>query len=378
MKVLHLTGTLRTGGAETMLAKLLQARAPSHDALVVSLTGDGPIGERIRALGLRTELVGMRRGIPDPRGIAAVARLLRRYRPDVVQTWIYHSDLIGGLAAQISGRPPVVWNIRNAELPASSNKVTTRATLKACALLSKWLPRRIVTCSQRARDVHVAAGYDAERMVVIPNGFDLASFSPPTQEQRNAVRHEIGIPADALVVGMVARYDPMKDFQNFARAAGFLTRAEPRAHFVLCGDGITEENRELLAWLRDAGVLDRTKLLGRRGDVNRILRALDLFTLSSVSEGFPNALGEAMAAAVACVTTDVGDCKMILGDAGRVVPPRDPDALFKAWHDVIALGPTQRAELGTAGRRRVASSYSIDGVAVQFAAMYSQIIQECR
>ena len=246
---------------------------------------------------------------------------IRRFRPDVVQTWMYHSDLIGGLAALLAGRPPVIWGIRNAGLDPASSKWTTRRTRDLCALLSDRLPARIVSCSERGTQDHVRAGYSASRMVFIPNGFDLERFEP-RPGHRDEFRREIDVPADAALVGMVARFHPAKDFPNFARAAAQAARDRPETWFVLCGDGVTSENQELTTWLREAGVLGRTRLLGRRNDVARVLSALDVFTLSSATEGFPNALGEAMAAGLPCVTTDAGDCSSILGDAGIVVAPR--------------------------------------------------------
>ncbi len=374
MRILHVISSLGVGGAETMLAKVLGQTAKEHEARVISLTQDGPIGERIRALGVATVSLGMRRGVPDPRGVIAVVREIRNYRPDIVQTWMYHADLIGGIAALAAGRRPVIWGLRNSELEVATSKWTTRRTLQLCALLSRWVPVRIVSCSHRARDFHIAQGYDAARMVVISNGFDLSSFAP-MPDARDEVRRELGIASDAIVIGMVARYHPMKDFRTFARAANLIVRAQPKAEFVLCGEGLTRENSELRAWIEDAGVLDRTHLLGRRTDVARVMSALDLFTLSSLSEGFPNALGEAMACAVPCVTTDVGDCAFILGDAGCVVPAQDPDALAEGWNQILELPLERRADLARRGRERIASNFSIETVASEYAKVYRGVLR---
>jgi glycosyltransferase involved in cell wall biosynthesis len=152
-----------------------------------------------------------------------------------------------------------------------------------------------------------------------------------------------------------------------------IAAAEPRSWFVLCGDGVTTDNGELIASLREAGVLERTRLLGRRGDVGRVLSALDVFTLSSLSEGFPNALGEAMACGVPCVTTDVGDCGWILGDAGRTVPARAPGALASAWLDVLCLDTAGRAALGARGRARVAADFSIETIAARYRDLHRRV-----
>jgi len=372
MKVLHVITGFTQGGAETMLAKLLGALRGQVQTRVVSLTGDGPIGERIRALGVETVALGMRRGVPDPRAILALARQMRGYRPDVVQTWLYHADLLGGLASLLAGRPPVLWGIRNADLDETTAKWSTLQTLRACAWLSHRLPARIVSCSERAREFHVARGYDAGKMVVIPNGFDLVAFAP-RPEAREEVRRELGIPLEAPMVGMVARYHPMKDFGNFAQAAGLLARELPAVRFLLCGDGVTPENAELCGWLRAAGALERTHLLGRRDDVPRLLAALDLFTLSSATEGFPNALGEAMACGVPCVATDVGDSGYVLGDAGSIVPPRDHRALARGWRETLARSAQAPLAAGARGRSRILDHFGLRAVSERFLDLYGEV-----
>jgi glycosyltransferase involved in cell wall biosynthesis len=373
VRVLHVISGLDVGGAQTMLAKLLRSTASRTEARVVSLTGDGPAADSIRALGVEVVSLEMRRGVPDPRGIVALAREMRRFRPDVVQTWMYHADLVGGLASLMAGRPPVIWGIRNADLDEDTARWTTRQTLRVCALLSGALPARIVSCSERARDFHVARGYRADKMVVIPNGFDLDDFRPDAAA-RAAVRRELALAPGAPVVGMVARYHPMKDFETFARAAGLASRDLPGLRFVLCGEGVTPDNVELTGWLGRAGVLERTALLGRREDVRRILVALDLFTLSSASEGFPNALGEAMACGVPCVVTDAGDARWIVGEAGRVVPVRSPEALAAAWRGVLE-DEAERARAGERARKRVASLFSVSAVAAKFTELYPAVLR---
>jgi glycosyltransferase involved in cell wall biosynthesis len=241
--------------------------------------------------------------------------------------------------------------------------------MKLCAWLSRSLPVRIVSCSERAREFHVAQGYAGDKMLVIPNGFDLSAFAP-LPAARAEVRRELGIPPQAPVVGMVARYHAAKDFGTFAAAAGRLLRDLPDAWFALCGDGVTADNAELRALLGAAGALERCRLLGRRTDVARLQSALDVFTLSSVTEGFPNSLGEAMACGVPCVTTDAGDCGWILGNPELVVARRDPEALAAAWRRVLLLDPGARRALGDAGRSRIAGTFAIESVAARYLELY--------
>lgn len=197
MKIVHVITSTHTGGAEMMLLKLLSTLDREiYDPLVISLVSIGPIGEQIRSLGITVHCFGMRRGIPDIRVVWWLARLLRRERPGLIQTWMYHADLIGGLAAGLAGGIPVVWGIRMGTIFPEQFKRTTIWTARACARLSRRLPARIVCCSEASYVVHTRMGYAADRMLVIPNGFDLGAFRPDPAAGPT-LRRELGIPAPA-------------------------------------------------------------------------------------------------------------------------------------------------------------------------------------
>ncbi|MBI4507237.1 MAG: glycosyltransferase [Chloroflexi bacterium] len=373
IRLLHLITDLDVGGAEMMLYKLLSGLdGGAFASEVVSLTTIGPLSERIRALGVPVSALGLRRRVPDPLPLARLVRSLRREPPDVVQTWMYHADLLGGLAAKLAGSMPVVWNVRQSNLSPSVNRRRTLLVVRLCARLSRWLPARVVCGSQAARQAHVTLGYDATKMRIIPNGFDLAVFKPDPMA-RAAVRCELGLLDDAPLIGLVARFDAQKDHRTFVQAAALLRRQEPDVHFALCGDGVTLQNEALAGWIAAAGLREHCHLLGRRDDVPRLTAALDIATSSSIGEGFPNAVGEAMACGVPCVVTAVGDSAAIVGRTGVVVPPRDRPALAAGWRALLALGPAGRRCLGQAARRRVAERFSLPAVVAQYERLYREL-----
>jgi glycosyltransferase involved in cell wall biosynthesis len=375
LRILHVITWLGPGGAENMLFKLLSAMDRARfESRVASLTTDGVIGERIRSLGIETSILGMRRGVPSPSGVVRLARLVRRWQPHVVQTWMYHADLIGGIAAKL-GAPgtPVVWGLRNSDLDPSTVRRTTLWTVRACGALSGTIPLRIVSCSRAACAIHERLGYARDKMIVIPNGFDLSKFRPDG-DARAAIRAELGIPPAAPLIGMLARFDAQKDHANFLRAAADLRARIPEAHFLLAGAGVDGENRRLRELAHENCVADRVHLLGLRLDVQRIQAALDVATLSSAyGEAFPNTVGEAMACAVPCVVTDVGDSSAIVGDTGRTVPPRNATALAAAWAEILSLPPDQRSALGGRARRRVESEFSLPTVAARYSQLYQEV-----
>jgi glycosyltransferase involved in cell wall biosynthesis len=371
MRVTHIITDLDTGGAEMMLFNLLVGFNPDTvDSRVISLTGPGVIGDRIGSLGVPVRSLGMKAGLPDPRGIARLIKWLREDPPDLIQTWMYHSDLIGGLGGKFSGNIPVIWGIRNSTLDAQHSKKSTIWTVKLCALLSTALPRQIVTCSETARKIHISLGYAAKKMVVIPNGFRLDTYHPDPAA-RVSVREELGLERDALLIGLIARFNPQKDHQNFVDAAKLVLNQFPAAHFLLCGEGITWENPELAGWIYQTGQTENFHLLNLRTDIPRLTAALDLAVSSSAyGEAFPQIVGEAMASGIPCVVTNVGDSLYVIDETGKAVPPRDSRALANEIVNLLSLSSEQRSHLGQLARMRIEDQFDIHSIVLKYEQLY--------
>lgn len=357
-----------------MLLKLLQQLDRGRFApTVISLVGLGVIGPRIQALGIPVHALGMARGgVPNPMTVLRLARLLRQLQPDVVHTWMYHADLLGGLAARLTGCKRVIWCIRHSNLSKDVNKRSTLWVVKACALLSRQVPAQIISCSQRAKEVHAEAGYAADKLHVIPNGFDLGRFVPDAVA-RASVRAELGLALDTPLVGLIARFDSQKNHFGFIEAAAQVHAQLPDVHFVLAGTDVDGGNAALNAAIAAQGLQARMHLLGRRDDVPRLMAALDVLASSSHGEAFPNVLGEAMACGVPCVVTDAGDSAEIVGSTGRVVAVADMAALAQQLLEVLRLPATQRAALGKQARARVQAQYEIGHVTGLYQAFYERV-----
>lgn len=365
---------LSTGGAEHMLLRLLQSLDRDRfQPVVISLTTRGEIGARIEALGIKVQALGMLPSVFHLFKFLQMVRLLRQSQPDVVHTWMYHADLLGGLAARLAGIRGVAWCIRHSNLDPAQNKRSTLWVMKACSVLSGWLPRKILVCSERARSIHVAAGYRADKMVLIPNGFDLERFCPDPAA-RGAVRAELGLAPDTPLVGLIARTDPQKNHTGFLEAAARVLAALPQVHFVLAGTGIDTLNQSLMASIDRLGLRSHCHLLGRRDDMPRLMAALDVLASSSFGEAFPNVLGEAMACGVPCVVTDVGDSAEIVGETGRVVASGDMVGLADHLVELLQWPAGQRAQLGERARERVQLRYAIVDIARRYEAFYQQLL----
>lgn len=376
MKVLHVITGLGAGGAEAMLIKLLtrfkETGGPSGE--VVCLTGPGPMHAPIAALGVPITCIGMVAGMRAFLRYHRLSRAVAASRADIVQTWMYHANLMGGLAARSVTRAPVVWGLRQSNLDRSRSKKRTILVARAGARLSRVIPDRIVCVSAAVRDVHAAMGYDGARMAVIPNGFDLTRFHPDA-DARKSVRAELSVVPDAPLVGLIARFDPQKDHGTFFQAARIVAKAQRAAAFVLCGEDVEDGNGELEGMVRDAGLGGRVHLLGRRDDIPRLTAALDVAVSSSAfGEGFSNTLGEALACGVPVVATDVGGSRSILGDAGRAVPPGDAAALGEAITALLALAPEERGRLGALGRQRMAQDFDIAAIGDRYGRLYDDLL----
>ncbi|WP_156927061.1 glycosyltransferase [Azospirillum halopraeferens] len=375
--IAHLITGLQTGGAETMLAKLVRAMdGRRFRNVVISMTDGGSIASELAGRGVQLRSLEMKRGVADPRGLARLVRLLRTERPDVLQTWLYHADLMGTIAGRIAGVPRIAWNLRCSDMNRPNYRWMSRNLPLLLARLS-GLPDAVIVNSVAGRAVHESYGYRPRRWQLIPNGFDTERFRPRLQE-RAALRAELGLPRDAILIGLPARLDPMKDHCGFLAAAATLALREPSVHFVLMGAGLEAGNPAVMRMVGACGLADRVTLLGERRDMDRVLPALDVATLSSAfGEGFPNVLGEAMACGVPCVSTDVGDAAMIVGGTGVIVEPRDPVALAMGWRHMLRLGPEGRIALGADARARVLASFSLPVIAASYEAFYGDLAQPC-
>ncbi len=372
IKVIHIITDLDVGGAETVLYRLLSYMdQDTFEAQVISLTNIGSIGRKIQELGIPVQALGMHRGILAVQGIYQLFCVLLREKPNLVQTWMYHADLIGGVVAKLTKKSLIIWGVHATDVISSSNKRTTVWLINTCSWLSKWIPARIVCCAEESQRIHQKLGYPEHKMVVIPNGFDLTAFQPDSAA-RISIRHELQLLDDKILIGLVARFHPHKDHHNFIQAAAILYKDYPDVHFLLCGEGVTWENSELVGWIDANGMRDCFHLLENRSDISSLTASLDIATSSSFVEAFPLIVGEAMACGVPCVVTDVGDSAKIVGNTGCVVPARSPQALANGWGKLLQIDQQKRKELGQLARKRIQEKFSLQSIVNRYEEIYHQ------
>lgn len=376
--VLHIITGLATGGAERALYNLLQGGlSTKFNSHVISLSDAGNIAPQIEALGVPVTTLGMRTGRPSLAGLLKLRTVIKQLQPDLIQGWMYHGNLAATLARSMhSERAAVVWNIRHSLYQLKNEKLLTRQVIRANRFFSSS-PDALLYNSHLSRQQHEVLGFVANKGQVIPNGIDLKRFSF-SEDARQRIRAELSIPAEALVVGHVARFHPMKDHTNFLQAAERVALRYPHAHFLLSGCDVSPENASLKQKI-PASLKSRCHLLGERSDVADLMSAMDVLCLCSAwGEGFPNVLGEAMAVSVPCVATDIGDSALVVGDCGVVVKPQDKMALAVGIESLLGLPATERRLLGGQARRRIEDKFALGAIVERYAALYKATILEKR
>jgi len=368
LKILHVITGLNRGGAETTLVRLiLHMNHRRFTPVVVSLMDEGAYGADLSIAGVPLYTLGMKRGRPSLGALLRLRRILREEQPRLVQTWLYHADLAGLLLSRSLGEVPLVWNLRCSGMDLTQYSRHVRTVRRFLAAFS-GVPAAVIVNSEAGRLFHDSIGYRPRRWEVIPNGFD-TEFFKPSPERRAQWRQRLGLGDGAPLVGMVARVDPMKDYATFLAAASRISAARPDAAFLLAGAGTG-------GLTIPPDLAGKVHGLGERKDVEQILPALDLLMQSSAfGEGFPNAIGEAMACGVPAVATDVGDTAALIAGIGSVVPPRDPGVLASAALAILGRAPPARAQLGEAARKRILDYYGLKLMVERYERVYGAIAE---
>ena len=370
MRIAHIITGLDTGGTELFLERLTESMdSAGFESLVISLTGLGTVGQRMLFNGRQMHAMHAGWNPVDLIKLYKLRRIIRQYRPALIQGWMYH----GNLAACMAGRPPgkqrpIIWNIRHSLEQWAKEKTGLHAVVRAGGLFSGYA-RCIVFNSEYSALQHERLGYSRSKAVVIHNGFDIQKFRP-MEIVRAKMRSQLGIPPDRIVFGTFSRFHPLKDHGNLLKAAAIVADKHHTAMFLLAGREVTSGNRQLMDQVRKLHLENRVILLGERSDVADVINAVDVYVCSSSSEAFPNSVGEAMCCGIPCVVTNVGDSALLVAETGLVVPPGSPEPLAAAMLRMIQSGPAACAKLGTAARQRIQQNYSQETVVQRYAELY--------
>lgn len=372
MKILHVISGLGTGGAERMLQRIVTAEADTsitHEVICLGQGGD--IAGSLLTHGVQVSILNGKGRLSAPRVLLQAEDIAKNYKPDVIQGWMYD----GNMAASWLGwktNIPCLWNVRHSIADIKREKLDLRLAVYLGSLICSSADA-IIYNSKIAANQHKKLGFCAEKQIVIPNGFDINTLKPG-ETDRARIRQELSVSNDAWLVGMIARYHPMKDHTMFLNAALSVCENNNNVYFLLAGKGVDAENSQLMSTIENSGFASRFRFLGERRDVVAIHSALDLAVSSSAwGEGFSNVLGEAMSAGVPCIATDVGDAEYILGSTGMVVPPENKEKMAGAIEQMLS-DKSKLKDMGRAARERIVENFSLDHVLDKYTQLWSNSV----
>ncbi len=373
-KILHIVNNLAYGGAEMMLYKfLLQSNRQNWQPFLICLNQEGGLKQKFEELNIPIEIVGLERGKATLKDLFQLVNLQKKIKPDLVHGWMYHSDLASTISTFLANpQTPVVWNIPHSLSSIKNEKKSTARVIRLLSILS-WCPQKIIYNSKTSAKQHEKIGYQESKSLPFPDGFFVDTFVPSTSAYQQ-LRQELNLPSDAIIIGRIARYHPMKDYSNLLNGAVKLLKNNPQVHFVLVGPNIDNNNAELTKQIQELGINNNIHLLGIRADTPMLNVGFDIAcTTSAWGEGFPNVVGEAMSCGVPCVVTDVGDSAWLVGDTGLVVPPCDSNALAEAWEKLIT-NPKLRQDLGAKARQRIVDNFALAQIVSNYENLYENIL----
>jgi len=322
MKLIFIIISLNTGGAQSALVRILKnINRKKFQVTVISLTDKGELGDSIIKLGFPLFALGMKKNLSIVLSVIKLIKLIKKLKPDIIHTWMYHSDLIGGLVAKLLNIKLIIWGIRSADFFSSKTPKSTKFIVKICTFLSYYLPNKIVYNSSKGQEFHQNIGYDSNKSYLIENGVDINKFKP-NEEARKLFRKKLNIDYHKQVVGLIARYDNLKNHKGFVEMASYISELEKKIEFVMIGDDI-KNNRTILSLLNKKNIYDKFHLLESVKDIENVIVGLDAVVITSTSESFPNVLIESMSCGVPCFSTDVGDVSNIINRKEWVVPIND-------------------------------------------------------
>ena len=356
-RVVFLIRSLDIGGAQRQLIELATGlQRANWRVKVLVFYGGGELEADLLERGVRVQALGKGGRWDVVRFSYRLLRSLRRERPDVLHGYLDTPNLLGTVMKPFVPRMRVVWGVRASNMDLDHYDWLARLSFKLGCWLSRYAD--LVICNSAAgQQVHAAHGYPSKRIVVIPNGIDSERFKPDLGA-RTEMRRRWAVGDEDVLVGLIARLDPMKDHETFLRAAAAVMSDRPHVRFVCVGDGPQPYREKLRRLGSDLGLDNRLTWAGPRTDMPKVYNALDLAVLSSRwGEGFPNVVAEAMATGVPCVVTDVGDARYVVGDTGWVCAPHDPAELARA----LTVATASRPDLAAAGQRalrRVKTEFS--------------------
>ncbi len=371
MKIIHIITSLGDGGAENTLYKICKYDI-FNEHVVISLKKSGKYFSLLNKLGVKVYCLNLK--FYSFHKFFILLNILQHLKPDIVQTWLVHADLIGGIAAKLVGVKRIIWNIRYSNFKIRKVKKLTIILLKFLSILSFWIPQLIIIVSKNAKKIFKEKGYDVKKLKFIPNGYDLSILKPDKVQKKNFCK-KIKVKKYIPIIGNVARYDPKKDHSNLIRALSIIRSKKISFVCYLFGSNINKKNTELVSEIESLHLSKYIKLSNQNNNISEVMNGLDIYIQSSsYGEGFPNVVAEAMACGTPSIVTNVGDASFIVGKTGWVVPPNNPKKLATAIEKALfEFGTKKWKKRSIKARLRIQKNFQISKMLKSYNKLWYQV-----
>lgn len=375
IRIAYFITNLNIGGAEKMLLSLiLRLDKKDFSPRVFCLRDGGLLIEDFHKNKIPVSILNINNWKDVWGAIQLVKTELHCWKPNIIQSSLYHADFFCSLLKSFQKNTPLIWTLHNQKLPQNITQKTTIFLQNILIPLSYFMPQKIVSVAESVKLYHKKIGFSTNKNITIYNGVDTNYFIPDNRMRIN-VRKELGLDLQAKIILHPARFDPVKDPSTLFEAFSIYLKKNEKTYLVCCGPGFDWENHEIQKLLDGLDIQKKfIILLGYQADMKKLYAAADLCTLSSISEAFPLSLLEAMSCGIPCVAPNVGDIPMIIDQWGKIVPVRDPNSLANAWKSILCSTREKYIELSNGSRKRVIENFSFEEMIKSYTNLYYKII----
>lgn len=371
IKIIYLINSLYSGGAQMMLYRLLQGldRGRFDPEVIVLLDLEGPIRRQIEELNIPVSVLKFKSKL-DFAQLVRLARMIREGQPDILHTQLFASDIIGRLLGHLARVPVVITSIRNSYYGGSFRDLALRFT-------ERFADRTTIVSEDAARQFIARRVVPAANLRVIHNGIDPDSFiAGLSLNQKLELRNNLGLPVNSILLLCVGSLTEQKGYSDLFRAFQLISDKWPAANLVIAGGGPLKNN--LSTSIAELNLSDRIMMIGRSDQVPRLMAASDIFVLSSLWEGLPGVVMEAMAAGLPVVATAVGGAPELVveGETGFLVQAGTPKHFALVLEKALSMAEEERQRMGKAGRQRVEEHFNVKRMVKAYEALYEECLHE--